>query len=96
MNTATTTQPNEKALVETINNEAVNQNIKPVADFFRMEGDDTAAVYSNRLLEALAIVQEQYFDDGKSPEEIENMVFEFKQLNTLIISLKNPIQWVSK
>lgn len=80
-------------LTETFNQEAINQNIKPVADFFRMEGEDTAAVYSGRILEALAIMQEQYFDDCRTPEEIEAMVYEMKQLNTLVTSLKNPVKW---
>ncbi|MCA2854699.1 MAG: hypothetical protein IM572_06330 [Chitinophagaceae bacterium] len=97
MKTNTTKQPIENVLVETINSEAVNQNIKPVADFFMMYGDETAETYSPLLMEMMELVFNDEFDNPRrTPEEMQDFLFHIKELNKLVISLKNPKQWVSK
>jgi hypothetical protein len=83
-------------LSQVFNQEAINQNIKPIADFFQMHGDETAETYSAFLVETM----ELYFNDEmnnprRTTEQMEEITFLIKQLNQLVISLKNPVEWVS-
>ena len=84
-------------LIEQFNSEAINQNIKPIADFFRMHGDETGKVYSDMLLSLTEVLlKDELNNPSRSDEQISDTMFQIRELNKLVVSLQNPVEWISK
>lgn len=86
---------NQPTLLETLNQEAINQNIKTVSDFFRMEGKETNVHFSERIAEIRKVMKLHYFDEGKDRTELHDLLFDLKQLEKLVTGLNNPLEWSS-
>jgi hypothetical protein len=83
-------------LTEKFNSEAINQNIKPIADFFRMHGDETGKTYSDLLMSFTEILlNDELNNPSRSVEKISETMFLIRELNQLVLSVQNPVDRVS-
>lgn len=75
------------------NKAAINSNSQAIEDFFDMKGDKTPKEYTELLLNLIGgYMQSRAFKDlSEENENVENLMFDFRQLVLLVSTLQNPI-----
>jgi hypothetical protein len=68
-------------------------NNEAITNFFLTQGEQTRPVYSKLLSEMTALVMKDEMDNPRrTSEELDDILFDLNQLNSLVVSLKDPIR----